>query len=153
MSPQRQGLCFAYGWSISRRDRLIVERLTATAPLPGKNNDYIVYKMERDDRRDLPYKKHKTLSLYIFTNRQNSGIKVVDTIMEYFGDSDAICNDLNLYQVENGGTGKYKFLSVDYRLLTGPEQLNLGSEGGIFQSLALISYSYTYPMDSTGISL
>lgn len=131
----------------------IITPETSTAPLPGRDNDYIIYGIERDDRKDLPYKKHRTISLSIFTNKQNTGVKVVDTIMEYFGDSDAICQDLDLYQIENGGEGTYKFLSVEYKLLTGPEQLNLGVEGGLFQSLALIAFSYSYPMNSTGISI
>lgn len=32
LSPQRQRLCFACGWPISRSNRLIVERMTSTAP-------------------------------------------------------------------------------------------------------------------------
>lgn len=125
---------------------------TATAPSSGRDNDYIVYALERDDRNDLPYKKHRTVSLSIYTHRQESGIGIVNAISEYFGDSDAVCRDLDLYQVESGGEGKYKFLSVEYKLLTGPEQINLGSEGGLFQALVLIAFSYTYPMNRTGIS-
>lgn len=126
---------------------------TATAPVAGRDNDYIIYGLERDDRPDLPYKKHRTMSIYVYTNRQNSGMKIVNTIAEYFGDSDAICRDLNLYQSENDGDGKYKYLSFEYKLLNGPEQLNLGTEGGLYQAIILVAFSYSYPMNSTGISL
>lgn len=126
---------------------------TATAPVMGQDNDYIIYGLERDDRVDLPYKKHRVMSLYVYTNKQAAGMKIVDTLTEYFGDSDAVCRDLNLYQTENGGDGKYKYLSFEYKLLNGPEQLNLGTEGGLYQAIILIAYSYSYPMDSTGISL
>lgn len=125
---------------------------SATKPILGGDNDYIIYGLERDDREDEPYKKHKTMSLYVYTNKQKSGLKINDLIMEYFGDSDAICNDLDLYQHEKGG-GRYKFLSVEYKLLNGPQPLNLGTEGGLFVSLILIQFSYTYPMDRTGISI
>ena len=125
---------------------------SATAPILGGDNDYIVYGLERDDRPDEPYKKHKTMSLYIYTNKQKSGLKINDIIMEYFGDSDAICRDMDLYQQEKGG-GRYKFLSIEYKLLNGPEPLNLGQEAGLFASLVLIQFSYTYPMDRTGVSL
>jgi len=129
----------------------VISPESATKPIRGGDNDYIVYGLERDDRPDEPYKKHKTMSVYVYTNKQRSGLKIVDTIMEYFGDSDAICNDMALYQHENGG-GDYKFLSVEYKLLNGPEPLNLGQEGGLFAALVLIQFSYTYPMDRRGIS-
>lgn len=124
---------------------------SATKPVIGKDNDYIIYGLERDDRKDTPYKKHKTMSLYIYTNKQSSGLKINDLLMEYLGDSDAICNDLRMYQQEKGG-GRYNFLSLEYKLLNGPEPLNLGTEGGLLGSLVLIQFAYTYPMDYRGIS-
>lgn len=124
---------------------------SATKPVIGGDNDYIVYGLERDDRPDEPYKKHKTMSLYVYTNKQKSGLKINDIIMEYMGDSDAACRDLKMYQEENGG-GRYKFLSIEYKLLNGPQPLNLGTEGGLFGSLILIQFSYSYPMNQSGIS-
>lgn len=125
---------------------------SAIRPGGGKDNAYIIFGLERDDREDDVYKKNETMSLYIYTGRQTTGLQINRVLKEYLGDSDEVCKDLTLYQREAYNNENFYYHSLKYKLLNGPEPLNLGTEGGIYGALVLLQYTYTYEMNKDGIS-
>ena len=122
-----------------------------TSGSTGKDaNEYIIYKMERDDREDTERTKHETMSFTTYTATHASGMAIKNAIRELLGRRDFSARTLEEYQ-DYIGNFQYVFYDVEFYHISGPEKLNRDDfSGGLYNAVIVIRYRYSEDVDFEG---
>jgi len=113
-------------------------------------SNYIVFQVSRDDNEHVEYMKYETILYNIYTKGKLPGLDIVDGLKDALGRRDFTTDDLMDYQIDNKGKESFHFIDIEYNVLSAAAAMNNGKEAGYYLGTVLVSYAYTYEMDSRG---